>query len=78
MDLVIKDFVWSGQATGKCSHVDYATLIRAKDDSGLGLISVKHQTMAKVGKVMLWIVGDGDHMLQWILRDKIADLSAKR
>lgn len=78
MDRVIKDFIWSGQATGKTCQVDYATLIRPKDKGGMGLISVKHQTMAKVGKVMLWSVGEGEHTLQWILRAKIADLSTRR
>lgn len=77
-DKIIKDFVNSGQETGKHPRVDYATITRPKSEGGLGLISIKAQNFARVKKTILWIVGDGDHSLQWILRAKIADLSKKR
>lgn len=77
LDKTIKDFVWSGQETGKRPRVDCATITRPEEKGGFGLISVKHQTMAKIAKNMLWTVGDGDHTLQWILRAKIANLSEK-
>lgn len=44
----------------------------------MGVISTKHQTMAKVGKGMLWVLMEGKHTLQWILRAKIANLFAKQ
>lgn len=62
---------------GKRPRVDYATITRPEEEGGLGLISVKHQTMAKIAKNMLWTVADGNHTLQWILRTKITDLSKK-
>lgn len=74
----IKAFVWSGQETGKRPRVDYATITRPEEEGGLGLISIKHQTMARITKNMLWMVAHSDHTLQWILRAKIANLSEKR
>lgn len=78
LDMTIKDFVWSGQETGKWPCVDYATITRPEEEGGLGLIFVKHQTMARIAKNMLWMVANKDHTLQWILRAKITNLSEKR
>lgn len=77
MDHIIKEFFWSSQENGKWPRVDYATLIRPKEEGGMGLIPVKHQIMARVRKALLWVLGEGEHTLQWILRAKIANLSAK-
>lgn len=77
-DKTIKDFVWSGHETGKRPRVDYAPLLRSLEEGGLVLISIKAQTIAMVGKTVLWAVATGDHTLQWILRAKIVDLLERR
>lgn len=73
-DKAIWDFIWSGQDSGKLPRVDWETMKRDKGDSGIGVISMKEQTVALFAKAMLEILGDGDHMVQHILWKKIGAL----
>lgn len=41
----------------------------------MDIISIKEQMIALMAKTMLEILGDGDRMVQHILRAKIGDLS---
>lgn len=75
MDRQVKDFIWSGMVDHLKPMVDYNTLVSPKDKGGMGLISIKGQTMALVAKVILLVVEEGEHTLQCIVREKISDLS---
>lgn len=58
--------------------MDFETILLDKKDGGLGLISIKVHTIAKVGILLLWVAHDGDHTLQAIAHAKVGDLSLKR
>lgn len=60
-DRTIKDFLWSGQESGKRPRVEYATITKPKSKGGLGLISMKYQMMAMPQTTMLGIVVEGEH-----------------
>lgn len=77
-DSLIRDFVWSGQYTGSRPKVDYETMKRAMDDGGLALLSTEEQTIALTIKMMLWIVQEGEHTAQHILRAKLGKLSLRK
>lgn len=62
-DKKFNDFVWSGKELGKRPCVDYATILKPKDQGGLGFISFKVQTTAMVGKAIMWAAQDGDKNL---------------
>lgn len=74
----MKDFVWSGQEMGKQPWVNYKSLLRSLEEGGLVLISIKAQTVAMAGKIVLWAIAASDHTLQWILRAKKNDLLERR
>lgn len=71
MDRKIKDFIWSGKEEHKRPRIRCATLLKPIDEGDLGLISIKAQTFAMVGKMMLKITQEGDSMLQAIYRKKL-------
>lgn len=76
LDKQIQNFVWSGQEDFKQPRVNYReTLLLPKDKGGRGLISVKHQFCTMVGGLILWSIGEGDQMLQHIIKKKLGDLS---
>lgn len=72
-DKMIRDFIWSGQDSGKRPKVDYLTLTLSKIEGGMGLIYVKTQTIAKAGTTILWTLQEGEHTLQSILRKKLGE-----
>lgn len=62
-DNIVKDFVWSGQDKDKRSRVDFLTLLKDLEEGGLALVSIKGQTIALLGKLLLWALQDDDHTL---------------
>lgn len=60
---------------GTRPKVDYETMKRALDEGGLALLSIEVQTIALAIKLILWIVHEGDHTTQHILRAKFGGLS---
>lgn len=75
---MVKDFIWNDQNVGKKPRVKYNILLLPKEDRGLGLISIKAQTIALACKTILGIVAEGEHTLQSIYMAKIGALSCKR
>lgn len=51
--------------------------IEAEGEGGLGIISIKAQTIAMVGIMVLKVAQEGEHTLQHIYRGKIGKLSLK-
>lgn len=52
-DKKVKDFVWSGKDMGRRPRVDYETILKPRDQGGLGLISFKAQKTTMAGKAVL-------------------------
>lgn len=70
---IVDKFVWAGR-----SRVDRATVARPRAAGGLGLLGVEAQFHALSSRTMLWILGEGNHPLQVILRSHIHDASVRR
>lgn len=77
-DRWVCDFVWSKKDIEKHPRVNYTTITYFREKGGLALISIKTHTHATIGMVMLWMVQEGETMLQCILHSKIVDLSEHR
>lgn len=56
---MVDKFVWAGR-----SRVDRATIAKPRAEGGLGLLSVEAQFQALSSRIMLWILGEGNHPLQ--------------
>lgn len=69
----LDDFVWAGRARVRRS----ATAL-PKAEGGLNLLDVESQLRALAGKFMIWLLGDGPHILRSILSSHIMKASWKR
>jgi hypothetical protein len=59
-------------------RVDLDTLHKSKKEGGLGLISVSNQVKCLLAKFILWVIVEGTHPLQLIIRYKLQELSYKK
>lgn len=60
LDREIKHFILNGQEDIRKAPIEYAVLLRPKDQGGFGLISIKAQFYAMVAIFILWAAADGD------------------
>lgn len=70
---LIDAFVWAGRP-----RVDRYTIALPKAAGGLGLLGVEAQYNALTSNTMLWLLMEGDHPLQQILRGHVHQASARR
>lgn len=70
---MVDGFVWAGR-----SRVARATVALPRTDGGLGLLGVEAQFNALSSGFMLWILGNGAHPLQIILRSHIHNALVRR
>lgn len=78
MDSQISQSIWSGKEDKCRPRVDLATIHRSKKDGGLAVISVKDQTIALAGKLILQACQDGEDTLQCIVWEKVVNLSERK
>lgn len=67
MDREVKMFMWSGKEDNRKPRVNYETICKPKAKGRLEVISIKSQTLAQVGKTILWAGQEGEQTLQCII-----------
>lgn len=66
---IIDTFVWAGRS--RVARVARATVALPKAEGGLGLLGVEAQYIALTSNFMCWVLTEGIHPLQLILRGHI-------
>lgn len=77
IEVKIINFLWAGQLDSARHKVDHLTVIRPKNQDGLGVLSLSDQVKALLGKTMVWTVSEKPHPLHTILKHRICELFMK-
>lgn len=78
IEKLIVSFLWARQKDSALNRVNLETLFCSKQEGGVGLISLIAQVYSLAARFILWVLLEGDHPLQVIMRRRIRELSERK